>query len=115
MKKNILSSSMVEFFHVLVSPGFEPGTSGTLAKRATPRPTGKRKISKKPCHYKVQLLCEAKCIGILYRQVFFSEFSFARWSRGSALGKGARGPGFKSQDMKKFYRGGTQNNFFHNP
>ena len=69
-----MSSSTVEFFHVLVSPGFEPGTSRTLAKRATPRPTGKRKISKKPCHYKVQLLCEAKCIGILYRQVFSANF-----------------------------------------
>ena len=32
MKKDILSSSIVEFFHVLVSLGFEPGTSCTLAK-----------------------------------------------------------------------------------
>ena len=97
MKKNIMSSSTVEFFHVLVSPGFEPGTSRTLAKRTTSRPTGKRNFPKKTCLYKVPLLCEAKCIGVLYRQVFFSEFSFARWSRGSALVKGARGPGSKSR------------------
>ena len=47
MKKIILSSSTVEFFHVLVSPGFEPGTSSTIAERATSRPTSKGKFAEK--------------------------------------------------------------------
>ena len=47
MKKNILSSSTVEFFHVLVSPGFETWTSYTLAERTTPRPMCKGKIAEK--------------------------------------------------------------------
>ena len=51
MKKNILSSSTVEFFHVLVSPGFEPGTSCNLAERATSRPTGKGKFTEKKLEY----------------------------------------------------------------
>ena len=51
MKKIILSSSTVEFFHVLVSPGFEPGTSCNLAERATSRPTGKGKFTEKKLAY----------------------------------------------------------------
>ena len=47
MENDIMSSSTVEFFHVLVSPGFEPGTSRTLDERATSRPTGKGKFAEK--------------------------------------------------------------------
>ena len=47
MKKIIMSSSTVEFFYVLVSPGFEPGTSCTLAERATPRPRDKGNLAEK--------------------------------------------------------------------
>ena len=47
MKKNILSPSTVEFFHVLVSLGFEPRTSRTLAEHATPRPWSKGNLAEK--------------------------------------------------------------------
>ena len=92
-----------------------PGPLAPLTNALPLHQRAKGKSSKKICHYKIPLLSEAKCIGISYRQVFFSKFSFAPWSRGRVLGKGARGPGFKSrwnQDMKKFYRGGTHNIFF---
>ena len=42
-----MSSSTVEFFHVLVSLGFEPRTSRTLAEHATPRPWSKGNLAEK--------------------------------------------------------------------
>ena len=35
LKKIVWKSSTVEFFYTLAPPGFEPGTSRTLAERAT--------------------------------------------------------------------------------
>ena len=63
-----------------------------------PLDQGAKEISlKNTCLYEIPLISEAKCIGTLYRQVFFSQISLAPWSRGSVIGKGVRGPGFKSQ------------------
>ena len=84
MKKIILSSSTVEFFHGLVSPGFEPGTSCILIERATPRPMSKGKIDEKLLHIKSR---------ISSIQVFLCGIPFAWWSRGRAFGKGVRCPG----------------------
>ena len=70
MKKIILSSSTEEFFHVLVSPGFEPGTSCTIAERATSRPRGKGKFAEKTCLYKIPIHLASDRSGI-YNDKFF--------------------------------------------
>ena len=51
-----MSSSTEEFFHVLVSPGFEPGTSHTFAECASYRPRGKGKFTEKLAHIKFQYI-----------------------------------------------------------
>ena len=68
---------------------------------ALPLDQGAKEISlKKTCLYEIPLISETKCIGTLYRQVFFSQISLAPWSRGSTLGKGARGPGSNPSETR---------------
>ena len=44
LKKIVWKSSTVEFFYTLAPPGFEPGTSHTLAERATDVATKSERI-----------------------------------------------------------------------